>query len=58
MAQDEPAAKMKRKEYEKELHKLQVKLCHLQEWVKEKKLRVIILFEGRDAAGKAAPSRQ
>ena len=52
MAQGEPAAKMKRKEYEKELHKLQVKLCHLQEWVKEKKLRVIILFEGRDAAGK------
>src|SRR5262249_20187825 len=42
-------SKMKRKEYEKELEKLQVKLCHLQEWVKEKKLRVIILFEGRDA---------
>jgi polyphosphate kinase len=52
MARDEPTAKLKRKEYEKELHKLQVKLCHLQEWVKEKKLRVIILFEGRDAAGK------
>jgi len=44
--------KMKRKAYEKELRKLQVELCHLQEWVKEKKLRVIILFEGRDAAGK------
>jgi polyphosphate kinase len=44
--------KMKRKDYEKELEKLQVKLCHLQEWVKEKKLKVIILFEGRDAAGK------
>jgi polyphosphate kinase 2 len=43
---------MKRKAYEKELRKLQVGLCHLQEWVKEKKLRVIILFEGRDAAGK------
>ena len=43
---------MKRKAYEKELRKLQVELCHLQEWVKEKKLRVIILFEGRDAAGK------
>jgi polyphosphate kinase 2 len=53
MAQGEEAAsKMKRKDYEKELRKLQVKLCHLQEWVKEKKLRVIILFEGRDAAGK------
>ena len=44
--------KLKRKAYEQELRKLQVQLCHLQEWVKEKKLRVIILFEGRDAAGK------
>jgi polyphosphate kinase 2 len=44
--------KMKRKTYERELHKLQVQLCHLQDWVKEKGLRVIILFEGRDAAGK------
>ena len=43
---------MKRKAYEKELRKLQVQLCHLQDWVKEKKLRVIVLFEGRDAAGK------
>jgi len=46
------SSKMKRKDYEKELRKLQVQLCHLQEWVKEKKLRAIILFEGRDAAGK------
>jgi polyphosphate kinase len=44
--------RMKRKAYEKELRKLQVDLCHLQQWVKEKKLRAIILFEGRDAAGK------
>src|SRR5580704_16499532 len=44
--------KLKRKTYEKELRKLQVKLCRLQEWVKAKKLRVIIVFEGRDAAGK------
>jgi polyphosphate kinase 2 len=43
---------MKRKAYEKELRKLQVQLCHLQQWVKSKGLRVIILFEGRDAAGK------
>jgi polyphosphate kinase len=49
---DEPAAGMKRKVYEKELEKLQVELCHLQEWVKANKARVIILFEGRDAAGK------
>jgi polyphosphate kinase len=44
--------KMKRKAYEKELHKLQVELCHLQDWVKEKGARIIIVFEGRDAAGK------
>jgi polyphosphate kinase 2 len=44
--------KLKRKVYEKELRKLQVQLCHLQDWVKENKLRVIVLFEGRDAAGK------
>src|SRR5882672_9772306 len=44
--------KMKRKVYESEMSKLQVKLCKLQEWVKEKGLRVVILFEGRDAAGK------
>src|SRR5438045_6097816 len=52
MAADEPASQMKRKAYEKELEKLQVQLCHLQEWVKANKLRVIVLFEGRDAAGK------
>jgi polyphosphate kinase 2 len=44
--------KMKRRAYEKQLRKLQVQLCQLQDWVKEKGLRVIILFEGRDAAGK------
>jgi polyphosphate kinase len=55
MARGEEAdsnSRMKRKDYEKELRKLQIQLCHLQEWVKEKKARVIILFEGRDAAGK------
>jgi polyphosphate kinase 2 (PPK2 family) len=41
-----------RKKYEKELRKLQVQLCHLQEWVKAEGLRVIIVFEGRDTAGK------
>jgi len=44
--------KMKRTAYEKELHKLQVQLCHLQEWVKAEGARIVILFEGRDAAGK------
>ena len=45
-------AKLKNKQYEKELTKLQGKLCILQDWVKAKGLRVIIVFEGRDAAGK------
>ena len=44
--------KLKRKAYEKELHHLQVELCRLQDWVKETGERIIILFEGRDAAGK------
>jgi polyphosphate kinase 2 len=45
-------AKMKRKAYEKELKKLQVQLCYLQDWVKETGERIVIVFEGRDAAGK------
>ena len=44
--------KMGRKEYEKELSKLQVELCKLQDWVKYKGLRIILVFEGRDGAGK------
>ncbi len=45
-------APMGRKEYEKELRRLQVELCELQDWVKHKGLRVIVIFEGRDGAGK------
>jgi polyphosphate kinase 2 len=48
----ESGSKMKRKRYEKELRKLQTELCRLQEWVKLEGLRVIVIFEGRDAAGK------
>jgi len=44
--------KLKRKDYETELRRLQAELCLLQEWVKHEGLRVIILFEGRDGAGK------
>jgi polyphosphate kinase len=44
--------RMKRKAYEKELRKLHVELCHLQDWVRQTGARVIIVFEGRDAAGK------
>jgi len=46
------ATGMKRKAYEKELRKLQTALCRLQAWVVHKGLRVIVVFEGRDAAGK------
>src|SRR6185436_1015120 len=45
-------ATMKRKNYTEELQQLQNGLCKLQEWVKFKGLRVVIVFEGRDAAGK------
>jgi polyphosphate kinase len=48
---------MNRKKYEKELAKLQVRLAHLQRWVKEKGLRVVIVFEGRDGAGKGGTIR-
>ena len=51
-ADDNGTPKIKRKAYEKELERLQAKLCMLQDWVKEKGLRVIVIFEGRDAAGK------
>jgi polyphosphate kinase 2 len=47
-----PAPKLDTKFYESELGKLQVELVKLQEWVKFKGLKVIVLFEGRDAAGK------
>jgi polyphosphate kinase len=43
---------MKNKHYLRELRELQGELCHLQAWIKHKGLRVIIVFEGRDAAGK------
>jgi polyphosphate kinase 2 len=54
---DQPAAlekteKLKTKFYEEELAKLQVELVKLQEWIKYKGLKVVIIFEGRDAAGK------
>jgi polyphosphate kinase 2 len=44
--------RLKRKQYEKELRALQAELCALQDWVKEEGARIIVVFEGRDAAGK------
>ena len=43
---------LKRKQYMKLLRALQVELCAVQDWVKEHSERVIVVFEGRDAAGK------
>jgi len=53
----EERPKLKRKEYEKELRRLQAELCHLQDWVKAKGLRIIVVFEGRDGAGKGGTIR-
>lgn len=49
--------RLKRKAYETELRRLQAKLCKLQAWVKAKGLRVIVVFEGRDGAGKGGTIR-
>jgi polyphosphate kinase 2 len=60
MAKDnsrEEKKSVKRKKYEKELRRLQAELCKLQDWVKYKGLRAIIVFEGRDAAGKGGTIR-
>ena len=50
--------KLSRKDYEKKLHKLQVELCHLQDWVRETGARVIVVCEGRDTAGKGGLIRR
>src|SRR4249919_2205049 len=49
--------KLKRKQYEKEMRRLQAELCKLQEWVKHKGMRIMIVFEGRDGAGKGGTIR-
>src|SRR5499433_3145926 len=45
------------KQYMKELRRLQSELCKLQDWVKYKGLRIMVVFEGRDAAGKGGTIR-
>ncbi len=52
MGKRKTAEKLKRKDYEEEMEKLHVELVHLQEWVKQKGLKICIAFEGRDGAGK------
>ena len=49
---NENKERLEKKFYESELKKLQIELVKLQEWIKEEKLKVVVIFEGRDAAGK------
>jgi polyphosphate kinase 2 len=56
-AADEAKSKLRRKEYEKALRKLQAELCAVQDWVKRSGQRIIVVFEGRDAAGKGGTIR-
>ena len=49
---EHPPGWIRRKVYEKELARLQIELVKLQEWIKHQGLRVVVVFEGRDAAGK------
>jgi polyphosphate kinase len=48
------SGKIKNSVYERELARLQIELVKLQEWIKHERLRVVVLFEGRDAAGKGS----
>ncbi len=52
MAKENNTEDISTKTYEKELRRLQIELVKLQEWIKFKKLKVVVIFEGRDAAGK------
>src|SRR6056297_3117573 len=52
LTDEKSSKKEKKKFYEKELRKLQIELVKLQEWIKQKNLKVVVIFEGRDAAGK------
>jgi polyphosphate kinase 2 len=54
---DKSHSDLSRKEYESELRSLQAQLCALQAWVKAKGLRIIVVFEGRDGAGKGGTIR-
>jgi polyphosphate kinase len=54
---EESNGKLKRTAYESKLRTLQAELCKLQEWVKHKGLRIVVVFEGRDAAGKGGTIR-
>ena len=52
LARSQRATEIGKKDYEKELRRLQVELLQLEEWIRHSSLRVVVLFEGRDTAGK------
>ena len=52
-----PPPRLTRKAYEKELRRLQTELCLVQDWVRATGQRIVIIFEGRDAAGKGGTIR-
>lgn len=54
--QDAPIKKIKNSVYEKELFRLQLELVKLQAWIAKQKLRVVVIFEGRDAAERGGSS--
>src|SRR5436190_19154772 len=54
---DAESSKLNGEQYDSELRRLQAELCALQAWVKAKGLRVIVIFEGRDGAGKGGAIR-
>ena len=54
---DDGSAELKRKDYEKAIRKLQTELCLVQDWVRRTGQRIIVVFEGRDAAGKGGTIR-
>jgi len=54
---DSGPSRLERKEYEKVLRELQTELCSAQDWVKQTGQRIVVVFEGRDAAGKGGTIR-
>jgi polyphosphate kinase 2 len=50
--QTAPVKKMSKKQYNREMAKLQIELVKMHEWIRKKKKKVVVIFEGRDAAGK------
>src|SRR6266436_1408723 len=53
-AQPDKAERMPRRQYETELYRLQAELVKAQEWVRAEQARIVVIFEGRDAAGKGS----